>query len=226
MDEQNRGRRTGRDMAEQPEEKLNNAEVRDQRARMVRGINPALGFSVTESNVEPGSELLRSLSRLELNKLVIAAGNIEDRTLLELLWESAAQMNEVLFLQVSDLDKDNQQVIFCSRRRGDYSGISNQTVEISNQLYSRLKRMSAQRASSEKIFGRTVKSARNMMKRLGESALGRSVNPESLLQGRAFELVAHGINPLLVARALSSSNLLTLVTHFSSSSGDSHAVPA
>lgn len=172
------------------------------------GISPALGISVTRSFDFGDTESLRRISRSDAGKLFAAVTDVETRLLMMVMWETGGRLATILELRPEDCDLKNRALLFRERNSS-----ARNAVPISEELAGELSALLAI-TTGKRVFPVEADSVVRLMNDLGSRILGRPVNPHSLIQGRAFELVARGLNPFLVARALARSNLMMLVSYF------------
>lgn len=163
------------------------------------------------------------VTREDYTAIVAQTSRLHHRLLLRLLWTYGLRISEVLEVRARDIDFENAMITV---QRLKKKRPTKDELPIPRDLVSELREACRGKRDHERLIPITRQAASKLVKSFAKRAgvgvhggdpnrkRAREVHLHAFRHGRVYDLVTHGVSPLLVARILGHSDLGTLMTYF------------
>lgn len=169
-------------------------------------VKSAAGFLA-----RPGSGQFDHVSQQEVDQLTAQAKTEQTRLLIKLLWHTGARVSEILDIAFADLDFAKGTLTIRRRKRRKAFA---QTIPLPGDLMNAVRLFVRAKGRRGRVFNADRISAFRAVQRLGRQVLRREISPHQFRHGRAYHLVAKGVHPLLVSRALGHASLSSALSYY------------
>lgn len=174
-------------------------------------MSHSLVQTTTAFLARPGSGQFAHVTQTEVDLLSARAATEQTRLLIKLLWHTGARISEILDARLGDLDFNKNTLTIRRRKRRKAFA---QVVPIPGDLLNALRLFARSKERRTVIFQGDRISAFRTFQQLGKNVLGRAISPHQFRHGRAYHLVAKGVHPLLVSRALGHASLSSALSYY------------
>lgn len=159
----------------------------------------------------PGSGQFAHVTPAEVDLLTARAATEQTRLLIKLLWHTGARISEILDMTLADLDFAKGTLTIRRRKRRKAFA---QQIPLPGDLMNAVRLFARGAGRHGRVFSGDRISAFRTFQQLGKKVLGREISPHQFRHGRAYHLVAKGVHPLLVSRALGHASLSSALSYY------------